>query len=45
MADEEGLRQEAVRRHLGGEDAACIAADLSRSERWVYKWVARYEAG
>jgi RHS repeat-associated protein len=44
MADERGLRQEAVRRHLGGEDAACIAADLGRSERWVYKWVARYEA-
>lgn len=44
MADEEGLRQEAVRRHLAGEDAASIGADLRRSERWVYKWVARYEA-
>jgi transposase len=45
MADEEGLRRDAVRRHLSGEDAASIAADLGRSERWVYKWVARYEAG
>lgn len=44
MADEEGLRQEAVRRHLAGEDAASIGTDLDRSERWVYKWVVRYEA-
>lgn len=44
MADEEGLRKEAVRRHLQGEPAALIAAELGRTERWVYKWVARYEA-
>jgi putative transposase len=43
VADEEGLRQEAVRRHLAGEDAASIGADMGRSERWVYKWVARHE--
>ncbi|MFA5787284.1 MAG: helix-turn-helix domain-containing protein [Actinomycetota bacterium] len=45
MADEEGLRKEALRRHLQGEPAAIIAAELGRGERWVYKWVARYEAG
>lgn len=45
MADEEGLRREAVRRHMSGEDARSIARDLGRSERWVYKWVGRYEAG
>lgn len=43
MADEEGLRKDAVRRHLAGESAGDIAADLERTERWVYKWVARYE--
>lgn len=45
MADEEGLRKEAVRRHVSGEDADTIARDLGRSERWVYKWVGRYEGG
>lgn len=43
MADEGGLRKEAVRRHLTGEDAASIARDLGRTERWVYKWVRRHE--
>ena len=45
MADEEGLRKEAVRRLIGGEDARTIAQDLARSERWVYKWVGRYQTG
>lgn len=45
MADEEGLRKEAVRRRLAGEDARSIARDLERTERWVYKWVARFETG
>jgi len=45
VADEEGLRKEAVRRYLGGEDAASIASELGRSERWVFKWAARYDTG
>lgn len=45
MADEEGLRREAVRRRLQGESAAAIGRDLGRTERWVYAWVARYETG
>lgn len=42
MADEEGLRREAVRRRIAGETEAEVAADLGRSQRWVRKWLARY---
>ncbi len=45
MAHEEGLRKEAVRRYLSGEDPASIAGDLGSSERWVFKWAARYGSG
>lgn len=45
MADEEGLRKEAVRRYLSGEDPGNIAGEMGRSERWVYKWAARYGSG
>lgn len=43
MADEEGLRQEAIRCYLQGECAATIAEELDRTERWVFKWLARYD--
>lgn len=39
---EEDLRREAVRRRLGGENPADIAAGLGRTTRWVRNWVARY---
>ncbi len=31
-----------MRRYVSGEDAASIARELGRSERWVFKWAARY---
>lgn len=37
------LRREAVARVLSGEPAAGVAADLGRTDRWVRKWVARYD--
>lgn len=45
MADEERLRQEAVKRHLRGERSVTISTELGRTERWVFKWINRYEAG
>lgn len=45
MADEEGLRKEAIRRYLQGDGAFAIAEELGRSERWVFKWLSRYEDG
>lgn len=43
--DEEQLRREAVRRVLAGEPARAVAKDLHRTERWVFKWQARYDPG
>ncbi len=40
---EERLRRSAVRRVLAGAAAAEVAAELHRSERWVFKWLARYD--
>jgi putative transposase len=37
------LRQEAVARVLSGEPPAKVAADLGRTDRWIRKWVARYD--
>lgn len=45
MADEEGLRKEAVRRRLAGESEASVADDLGRSGRWVRKWLKRFRQG
>jgi putative transposase len=42
---EEKARQEAVARVLAGEAPAKVAADLGRTDRWVRKWVARYDPG
>ena len=43
MDDQERQRREAVRRVLAGEPAAAVAKDLRRTERWVFKWQARYD--
>lgn len=40
---EEKVRREVVARVLGGEAARGVAADVGRSDRWVRKWVARYD--
>ena len=40
---EEGARRGAVARVLAGEPAAKVAAELRQSERWVRKWVTRYD--
>lgn len=40
---EERLRRAAVRRVLAGAAGAEVAAELHRSERWVFKWLARYD--
>jgi len=42
---EEGLRQEAVRRHLLGESPQSIYLGLNRSRFWFYKWLRRYQSG
>jgi hypothetical protein len=39
---EQGLRREAIRRHLKGEDRQAICHDLQRSLRWFDKWWALY---
>lgn len=43
MGNEEETRREAVMRVLGGESPGKVAADLGRTDRWVRKWVARYD--
>lgn len=40
---EERLRRLAVRRVLAGEAVAQVAAEVHRSERWIFKWLARYD--
>jgi len=40
---EERVRREAVLRVLSGEPAAKVAGEIDRTERWVRKWVARYD--
>lgn len=40
---EEEARREAVARVLAGEPPGKVAADLGRTDRWVRKWVARYD--
>lgn len=36
-------RLEAVNRVMGGEAVSKVAADLGKTERWVRKWVQRYD--
>ncbi len=40
---EETARRQAVARVLQGEPARKVAADFGRTDRWVRKWVARYD--
>jgi hypothetical protein len=40
---EEKARQEAVARVPAGAAPAKVVADLGRTDRWVRKWVARYD--
>ncbi|MGH2357465.1 MAG: helix-turn-helix domain-containing protein, partial [Candidatus Limnocylindria bacterium] len=41
--DEEAARREAVARVLRGEPVGKVAADLGRTERWLRKWLGRYD--
>ena len=43
MAQEEIIRQEAIRLHLQGESVLAIAARIERTRQWVYKWIKRHE--
>lgn len=43
MGSAEEDRRDAVMRVLAGEPASKVAADLGRTDRWVRKWVARYD--
>jgi len=40
---EEAARRQAVARVLQGEPVGKVAADLGRTDRWVRKWVARFD--
>lgn len=42
---EEDLRQEAIRRYVAGESPKSVYTSLRRSERWFFKWLARYHTG
>lgn len=42
---EEQARRDAVMRVLAGEPPSKVAADSGRSNRWVRKWVTRYDPG
>ncbi len=43
MDAEERMRREAVRRVLADEPVADVARALGRTERWVFKWLSRYD--
>lgn len=43
MGGDEQERSEAVMRVLSGESPSKVAANLGRTDRWVRKWVARYD--
>ena len=43
MANEEALRQEAIKLYLQGANVSTIARKLNHSRQWVYKWVCRYD--
>lgn len=44
MNSEEKLRQEAIRLYLQDVPISAIAAQLSRTRQWVYKWISRYQS-
>ena len=43
MDADERVRRQAVRRVLAGERVVEVARALGRSERWLFKWVSRYD--
>jgi len=43
--DEEQLRQEAVKRLMGGESGVSVTRSMNRSRAWLYKWLKRYRSG
>lgn len=43
MDAEERARRDAVRRVLADEPVADVARALGRTERWVFKWLSRYD--
>ncbi len=43
--EEERARRTAVSRVLAGEPVAKVAEELRRTERWVRKWMSRYDSG
>lgn len=43
MDSEERARRQAVRRVMAGERAVEVASALGRTERWVFKWLSRYD--
>lgn len=43
LTTEQAVRQEAIRRRLGGETRRDICRDLHRSPRWFDKWWAAYQ--
>ena len=42
---EEGLRKQAVQRHLAGESPKAVYTSLNRSKKWFFKWLSRYQSG
>jgi len=43
MDADERVRRQAVRRVLAGERVVEVARALGRSERWLFKWLSRYD--
>ena len=43
---EEELRKQAILRHvIGGEVPKAIYTEISRSKKWFFKWLKRYQTG
>ena len=45
MKEIEALRIQAVNRHLAGHSPKVICRELSKSSRWLFKWIKRYQSG
>jgi putative transposase len=42
---EQELRRKAIERYVSGEKPKAIYSDLSRSKKWFFKWLKRYQTG
>ena len=42
---DEEVRKEAILRYINGEPPKGIYDDLSRSKKWFFKWLQRYQSG